>query len=108
MSDGSEHPAAAWEWLRERLWDEFGGATKAPGLYEGFYRDPDTGGQVDDESRKYMVALPKSRLKALRHLLEDACLFFQQKCIYLNVAGQVEFVELHKAARHESKKRHSS
>ena len=105
LSDGGHHPAEAWDWLRVRLWEEFGGSTKAPGLYEGFYRDPDTGARVHDKSRKYIVALPKTKLKALCRLLEDSCWIFQQKCIYLNVAGQVQFIELPKAPRHESKRK---
>jgi hypothetical protein len=72
---------------------EFGGATRDTGLYEGWYVDPDTREPVKDSSRRYMVALPRKQLESLRALLRQACEVFQQKCIYLSIAGQVEFVE---------------
>jgi hypothetical protein len=40
-----------------------------------------------------LLALARSRLAELRQLLAQACGRFQQKCIYLSVAGRVEFVE---------------
>jgi hypothetical protein len=92
LSDGEIHPIEAWAWLEERL-TEFGGATRALGLYEGWYRDPDTGERITDYSRKYTVALHAERVDLLRSLLREACGTFQQKCIYLSVAGQVEFLE---------------
>lgn len=92
QSDGKPHAAKLWAWLRNELFDRFRGATKAPGRYSGFYQDPDTNELVTDFSYKYIVALPKSRLDELRTLLSAACVLFQQKCIYLNVAGLVEFV----------------
>ena len=48
---------------------------------------------MPDRSRKYIVALPRARLGALRAILREACSQFAQKCIYLSVAGCVEFVE---------------
>jgi hypothetical protein len=47
---------------------------------------------VIDESRRYVVALPQDQVDELRALLREACTVFQQKCIYLSVAGYVEFV----------------
>lgn len=94
LSDGRLHPVTAWRWLDDKLWDAFGGATIAPSLYRGFYRDPDTGEQVHDKSRKYIVAIPETEVPQLRELLAEACWIFQQKCIYLNLAGQVEFIPL--------------
>lgn len=93
LSDGKLHSARCWRWLNEELFDAFGGRTLAPGEYAGAYRDPDTKKHVEDASRKYIVALPKSRVSFLRDLLRRACCAFQQKCIYLNVAGRVEFIE---------------
>lgn len=93
LSDGQEHPAEAWRWLLDELFLQFGGATVAPGLYEGLYTDPDTGERVGDQCRKYVIAIPEARLDLLRALLSDACVCFAQKCIYLSVAGKVEFVE---------------
>jgi hypothetical protein len=98
LSDGRAHPARAWAWLEDRLC-EFGGATRATGLYEGWYLDRDTGEPVKDRSRRYVVALPRGSLGVLRALLREACKVFRQKCIYLSVAGHVEFVE---GPRHEA------
>lgn len=93
FSDGSPHATEKWDWLDDRLDDMFGAATKAPGLYSGFYRDPDTGERVWDDSHRFLVAIPRSRLRGLRELLREACRVFDQKCIYLSVAGQVELIE---------------
>jgi hypothetical protein len=92
LADGKLHRRAAWAWLEGRL-SAFGGATRASGLYPGWYPDPQTGQRVDDRSRKYFVALPRSRVGELRALLREACGVFAQKCIYLSVAGRVEFLE---------------
>ena len=100
LSDGELHSTEVWEWLNDELFDRFSGGTRAPGLYEGFYRDPDTKERVADESRKFIVALPESQLDELRTLLATACVKFQQKCIYLSAAGQVEFIEA--ADHHET------
>ena len=93
LSDGLVHDAETWDWLTTELFNRFGGATAAPGIYQGFYRDPDTQQQVADESYKYIVAIADSRLDELKQLLSAACMLFQQKCIYLNVAGRVEFIQ---------------
>jgi hypothetical protein len=94
LSDGAEHRPEAWEWLDNELFDRFGGATKAPGEYHGFYRDPDTQQQVHDASLRFIVAVSEEDVDQLRQLLMAACVLFAQKCIYLSVAGQVEFVEV--------------
>jgi hypothetical protein len=54
--------------------------------------DEDTQEIVRDESRRYTIALPDSRLDDLRRLLRSAANTFDQKAIYLSVAGIVEFV----------------
>jgi len=92
LSDGEPHTIDTWTWLDDELFARFDGGTLAPGLYTGFYRDPDTGGRVDDSSRKFIVALKRRQLRELRDLLRIACGVFQQKCIYLSVSGSVEFV----------------
>lgn len=99
LSDGELHSAEIWEWLDDELFDRFNGRTIAPGLYDGFYRDPDTRERVADQSRKYIVAVSHNQLDELRTLLTAACGKFQQKCIYLSVAGVVEFIE---ADHHET------
>jgi hypothetical protein len=92
LSDGRPHRRAAWRWLSARLY-EFGGCTRSLERYEGWYRDPDTGDRVTDQSQKYTVALPREAVGRLRALLREACPVFAQKSIYLSVAGYVEFIE---------------
>lgn len=91
LSDGKPHLPATWLWLESELF-VFSGMTRAPDR-EGWYLDPGTREPVRDRSRNYIVALPPARLKELRRLLRQACGQFARKCIYLSVAGQVEFVE---------------
>jgi len=93
LSDGAVHSPEIWEWLNNELYDRFGGRTVAPGEYHGSYRDPDTGEQVADASYRFIVAVPKNEVDSLRSVLAGACVIFAQKCIYLSVAGKVEFVE---------------
>jgi hypothetical protein len=92
LADGDLHSIDAWYWLEEQLNDLFSGQTLAPGLYAGVYKDPDTGQPVSDRSRRYIVAVPEGDLDLLRDLLRVACELFAQKCIYLSVAGRVEFI----------------
>lgn len=92
LSDGELHRTDLRQWLTDELYVLFGGGTIAPGLWEGFYTDPDSGSRVADESRKFLVAIPPNQLDSLRGLLAQCCRVFHQKCIYLSVAGQVEFV----------------
>lgn len=94
LSDGASHPPEAWEWLDNELYNRFHGRTMAPGEYHGFYADPDTGQRVADSSYRYIVAVPESEVSGLRSVLAGACVIFAQKCIYLSVAGKVEFVEV--------------
>jgi hypothetical protein len=91
LSDGKPHARKTWAWLERELL-AFEGGTWSEELYTGFYLDPDTGEQVKDRSCKYFVAIPRARVKNLRELLRRACHQFRQKCIYLSVAGHVEFV----------------
>ena len=92
LSDGDLHSAEAWEWLDDELDLRFAGRSRTEGVYEGFYRDPNTGERVNDLSHRYVVAAPAEMIDELRSLLSAACVIFQQKCVYLSVAGKVEFV----------------
>jgi hypothetical protein len=92
LSDGKDHEPEMWDRLNAELYLRFGGRTIAPGVYSGAYRDPDTGLEVPDESVRYIIALPEGVLDQLRQLLIEVCDWFQQKCIYLSVAGKVEFI----------------
>jgi hypothetical protein len=92
LSDGKLHRPATWKWLRAQL-HQFGGATWAGDLSEGWYLDSETGKPVTDRSRRYTVAVPRRMLGQLRAVLRAAGREFAQKCTYLSVAGYVEFVE---------------
>lgn len=59
----------------------------------GEYEESDTSGITPDESRKYWIALPKDKVDELRTMLQRATNTFDQRAIYLSVAGNVEFVE---------------
>ncbi|MBI5815189.1 MAG: hypothetical protein HZB29_06220 [Nitrospinae bacterium] len=61
-------------------------------LTPGEYPDLDNRETVHDESRRYTVAIPESRLEDLRNLLRKVADSFDQKCIYLSVAGIAEFI----------------
>lgn len=92
LSDGGKHRSAAWRWLDDQLFEAFGGGTTAPGKYQGSYTDPDTGERVRDQSNKFLVAIDLAEADRLRAILAAACEEFRQKCIYLCIAGIVEFV----------------
>ena len=91
LSDGKPHRRPAWKWLDNQLM-KFEGGTRSLELYEGWYPDPDSGRRVTDRSRRFWVALPAQGVKRLRVVLAEACRVFHQKCIYLSIAGRVEFV----------------
>ena len=91
LSDGGPHGRIAWTWLEDEL-AQFGGATRSRALYEGWYIDRDTRKRVDDTSQRFFVAVPAGKVGSLRRLLRRACGVFRQKCIYLSVAGVVEFI----------------
>ncbi|REJ72010.1 MAG: hypothetical protein DWQ29_22205 [Planctomycetota bacterium] len=93
LSDGSVHAPEQWEWLRAEIWSQFGGVTESPGLHVGFYQNPDTEEMVTDESRRFTVAVQEHEVDNLRDLMREACVMFCQKCIYLSIAGRVEFIE---------------
>jgi len=92
LADGALHEVAAWEWLDNQLDAQFGASTIDTGLYQGFYRDPDTQERVSDQSYRFILAMPREAVDQLRAVLAAACVIFAQKCIYLSVAGYVEFI----------------
>ena len=95
LSDGKEHADDSWVWLQSALISRFEGVTPDRGTLDGFYKDPDSGKIVTDRSYRYTVAVATKQIAELRQILEEACSVFQQKSIYLSVAGRVEFVEPH-------------
>ena len=92
LSDGKEHDDDSWEWLQSTLLSRFEGVTPDRGTLDGFYKDADSGKIVSDRSYRYTVGVENGRVDELREILSDACRIFQQKSIYLSVAGRVEFV----------------
>jgi len=45
---GGRHSLRDWKWFDNELSDLFHGRTVAPGLYEGYYQDPDTKKRIHD------------------------------------------------------------
>jgi len=99
LSDGQPHARRLWEWLHIELETRFGGWTLAPGVFTAAYIDPDTKATVRDKSRRYTIAIPENEIEDVRRLLSGVCVLFQQKCIYLSVAGRVEFIEAPKRGK---------
>ncbi len=93
ISDGEPHGVAAWQWLEERILERFGGFTIAPGEYPGIWKSALTSSRVSDRSKKYYVAIAMTKVDELRAIVREACVVFQQQCLYLSVAGHVEFIE---------------
>jgi hypothetical protein len=92
LSDGGKlHKQAVWDWLEWELYP-FGGGTCAKEAQVGWYVDPDTRERIWDDSWRYTVAMSRAQVRRLRDVLREACNKFAQKCIYLSVAGYVEFV----------------
>ncbi len=56
----------------------------------GEWVEGQTGKVIEDESRKYHVAVPEDRVEILRTILRRVANSFDQECIYLSVAGLVE------------------
>jgi hypothetical protein len=93
ISDGEIHEPHAWRWLQRELVERFDGWGKTSESFEGAWRSGLSGNISHDESKRYFVAIPKQRVNELRKILQVACVEFAQQCIYLSVAGMVEFVE---------------
>ncbi len=102
-SDRQPHEALAWKLLQDALFDLCGGYTGAETMcrlassVSGAYEEDGTSRRVEDQSLRYLVAVPKSRLAELRKLLRRAANTFDQKSVYLSVAGYVEFVNRREA-----------
>ena len=85
------HDMQHWEWLHDCI-AKFGGGSRSESTWLGGYTEP--GGKVVmDESYEYKVAVPVDQgVDDLRDMLRHACYRFRQQCIYLSVAGTVEFI----------------
>jgi len=62
-------------------------------LVPGEYLDDGPRRRTADENRRYIVALPKERVRDLRAFLRKAANTFDQRTIYLSIRGKVEFVK---------------
>jgi len=98
-SDRAPHPPIVWRLLQDAIRGAFPQGHSGPELMykdvetvPGEYVEDATKKIVRDESRRYTVAIPRSKLDDLRQLLRRAANTFDQKAIYLAVAGEVEFV----------------
>lgn len=98
-SNRAPHPRSAWRALGKALMAAFPEGHTGPEVayrdvrpVKGEYADFVTGRIVRDLSRRYTVAVPIVKLHALRRMLSRTATTFDQKAIYLSVAGRVEFV----------------
>jgi hypothetical protein len=98
-SDRSPHPPIVWRLLQDAIRALFPQGHSGPELMykdvetvPGKYVEDATKRIVRDESRRYTVAISRSNLGKLRKLLKRAANTFDQRAIYLSVAGEVEFV----------------
>lgn len=99
-TDRKPHAPIAWRLLQDAIHCLFKGLSgperfllvRDVELVPGSYTEEATGNRVHDESRRYTVAIPEGQVETLRALLRKTANTFDQKCIYLSVAGHVEFV----------------
>ena len=94
VGNGRLHPATRWIRFQRKLYVDFRAWTLAPGNYKGSYKDPDTGLEVVDLSRKYILAVPKKELRRLKDFLKEEGVIFRQKYIYFEAAGKVELLKV--------------
>ena len=87
-----------WNRLQDVLYKTFRGNTGPESIYRsvkavpGEYRD-DEQQRIEDESFRYIVAVPEDRLDELRAILGRAANSFDQESIYLcGPGGLVEYV----------------
>ncbi len=100
-SDRKLHSRLLWRDLRQALRASFGGSSgprkifafREVELMPGEWVQGQTGKVIQDESRKYHVAVPEEHVTTLRGILRKVANSFDQECIFLSVAGIVEYVE---------------
>jgi len=87
---GTPFDASRFRWLEEELTGRFGGFTYE-GLFRGAYRD--RARMVEENSRRYVVALRQSALPELLRFLEKVKTEFKQKTLYVSISqGEVLFL----------------
>lgn len=97
-SDRGPHQPVLWRFLEEALSDAWGGWTgpehvawgRRKGAIPGGWKPEGAGAPTIDESRKYTVFVPPSKLDALRALLKKVANSFDQQEILLSARGRRE------------------
>src|SRR5436309_2506688 len=98
-SDKRPHQPVAWDLLVNEIRRVFPAGHSGPetfyrgdALVPGEYEEGPGTPPIKDSSRRYILAIPESKVNDLRHLLKMAAHTFDQLAIYLSIAGMVEFV----------------
>ena len=99
-SDRIPHSPLTWRLLQDALIRTFGGSTgpedvlyyRSRGAIPGTWAPGGSEAPIEDRSRKYTLAIPADRVEDLRALLRRAGRSFDQRVIYLEVAGYAELV----------------
>jgi len=98
-SDKNTHQPTAWNLLVNEIRRVFPAGHSGPetfyrgdALVPGEYEDNPQNPPVKDISRRYLLAIPETKVDDLRLLLRKAANTFDQKAMYLSVKGNVEFV----------------
>lgn len=98
-SDKKPHQPSAWIALGNEIRRVFPAGHSGPEtfyrgdtLLSGEYEDSPQDPPIKDESRRYLLAIPETKVNDLRQLLRKAANTFDQKAMYLAVKGDVEFV----------------
>ena len=101
-SDRRPHAPVVWRLLQDALLRTFGALTgpeavlyyRKPDDVPGAWRPEEGEELVGDRSRRYTIALPANRVDDLRALLRRASNSFDQRVMYLEVAGYAEFLQV--------------
>ena len=98
-SNKEPHQPSAWTALGNEIRRVFAAGHTGPetfyrgdSLVPGEYEDCPEAPPIKDESRRYLLAIPETKVEDLRRLLRKAANTFDQKAMYLAVRGYVEFV----------------
>jgi hypothetical protein len=98
-SDRRLHQPIAWRLLQDEIRRRFPQGHSGPenfhravDLVPGEYSEGPDDPPVNDRSRRYILSLPETRVDEMKELLRKAAVTFDQRAMYLSVAGVVEFV----------------
>lgn len=99
-SDRQPHQPLAWRLLQDEIGRRFPEGHSGPEIFyravdlvPGEYSDAPGDPPIRDRNRHYILAIPTTRIDEVRELLQKAAVTFDQKAMYLSVAGSVEFIE---------------